>query len=88
MERSKKGSFTIPEIKKMLHISQVTAYAISKKPELKRMKVNDQYRIKKADFWEWYDNQSKYVVYEEDFDPDEYFTTRDIAEMLHMTHVL
>ena len=84
MERSNKGSFTIPEIKRMLHISQVTAYAISKKPELKRTKVNDQYRIKKADFWEWYDNQSKYVVYEEDYDPDEYFTTRDIAEMLHM----
>ena len=59
MDRSYKGSFTIPEIQKMLNVSRVTAYKISKDPKMKRSHVLGQYRILKKDFWEWYDIATK-----------------------------
>ena len=82
MERSYRGSFTIPAIQEMLHISKVTAYEISKIPELDRQMVAGSYRIKKDIFWQWYDGQTKYKVYEISFDPDDYFTSKDVREML------
>lgn len=84
MERSEKGSFTIPEIQEMLHLQKVTAYKLSKDPRLKRKNVAGQYRIRKSDFWKWYDKQTKYKVYDEPLNTEEYFSTTDIGEMLHL----
>ena len=84
MERSEQGSFRIPEIQKMLHLRKIEAYKLSKNPKLKRKMVGGCYRIRKKDFWKWYDGQTKYIVYDEPFDPDEYFTTSDIGEMLNL----
>ena len=85
MSKQDKGSYTIPEIQQMLHISKVTAYEISKNPALHRKIVAGQYRILKKDFWRWYKKQNKYKVYEEPFDQEEYFTTRDLKDFLHLT---
>lgn len=85
MDRSYKGSFTIPEIQKMLNVSRVTAYKISKDPKMKRSHVLGQYRILKKDFWEWYDNQNWYRIVEEEINPDDFFTAKDIGEMFHLT---
>ena len=48
MNNEERGSFTIPEIKEMLHVSKVTAYAISKEPLLERRMILGQYRILKT----------------------------------------
>ncbi len=85
MERSEQGSFKIAELSELLHVSMVTAFEISKDPILNRKKVAGQYRILKRDFWKWYVQQDKYSVYEETYDPNEFFTTADIADMLQMT---
>ena len=85
MGKDDKGSFTVPEIGQMLHVGKVTAYEVSKIPALRRRIVAGQYRVLKKDFWKWYRKQSKYKVYEEPFNPDEYFTTRDLKDFLHFT---
>ena len=85
MGKQDKGSYTIPEIQQMLHISKVTAYEVSKNPVLRRKIVAGQYRILKKDFWRWYKKQNKYKVYEEPFDSEEFFTTRDLKDFLHLT---
>ena len=85
MNNEERGSFTIPEIKEMLHVSKVTAYAISKEPLLERRMILGQYRILKRNFWKWYEQQTKYRVYETPFDPNDYFTTKDLKDFLHLT---
>ena len=81
MEQTENGSFTIPQIRDLLHISKVTAYEISKIPELDRRLVAGQYRIRKSDFWNWYDAQDRYRVFDKELIRSDYFSTRDIAEM-------
>lgn len=81
MEQSDNGSFTVPQIRDLLHISKVTAYEISKIPELNRKLVAGQYRILKNDFWKWYNSQEHYRIFDDKLIRSDYFTTRDIAEM-------
>ena len=81
MQQSRVGSFSVSQIMDLLHVSKVTAYEISKLPQLKRRLVGKRYRILKADFWDWYNSQSTYQAYEEDFNFEEFFTSADIAEM-------
>ena len=85
MGKDNKGSYTVPEIQKMLHICKVTAYEVSKIPALHRKMIAGQYRILKKDFWKWYGTQSKYKVYDESFTRSDYFTTRDLKDFLHLT---
>jgi len=85
VERSEKGSFKVSDLCDLLHVSKVTAFEISKIPELNRKVIVGKYRILKKDFWKWYDSQAKYKVYDEPYIPDDYYTTGDIAEMFHMT---
>lgn len=85
MNNEEKGSFTVPEIKEMLHVSKVTAYEISKDPVLERRMILGQYRILKRNFWKWYEQQTKYRVYETPFDPNDFFTTKDLKDFLHLT---
>ena len=85
MGKDTKGSYTVTEIKEMLHVSRVTAYEISKDPVLERRMILGQYRILKRNFWKWYKRQTKYKVYEEPFNPDDYFTTHDLKDFLHLT---
>lgn len=84
MDNEERGSFTVPQIGEMLHVRKVTAYEISKDPILERKMILGQYRILKRNFWKWYENQTKYRVYETPFDPEEYFTTRDLKDFLHI----
>lgn len=81
MEQTESGSFTIPQIRDLLHISKVTAYEISKIPELDRRLVAGQYRIRKSDFWNWYNAQDRYRAFDSELIRSDYFSTRDIAEM-------
>ena len=85
MLQDENGSFTVAQIKDLLNVSKVTAYAISQVPQLKRRKVAGQYRILKRDFWDWYNNQKNYVLIEDHLDSDQYFSSGDIAEMFGMT---
>ena len=85
MERSYDGSFTVPEISDLLHVSKVTSYKISKLPELNRTFINNQYRVRKKDFWDWYDTQSQYSIYESVLERDKYFSAGDIAQMFGWT---
>ena len=85
MDRSNKGSFTIPQIREMLNVSNVTAYKISKIPELNRKYFLGQYRILKKDFWKWYDRQTWYRIVEEEVDQNDYFSAKDIEEMFHLS---
>ena len=84
MERSENGSYKISDLCDLLHVSKVTAFEISKDPILNRQMIVGQYRILKKDFWKWYDNQTKYKVYDEPYDPEDYYTTADIAEMFNL----
>ena len=81
MEQSDIGSFTVPQIRELLHVSKVTSYEISKLPELNRKLVGGQYRILKKNFWKWYNSQNRYRVFDDKLVLSDYFTTRDIAEM-------
>ncbi|MBR2672821.1 MAG: hypothetical protein IKE27_11535 [Oscillospiraceae bacterium] len=85
MERTHDGSFTVPEIQKMLHVSHVTAYEISKNPRLGRAMVCGQYRILKKKFWKWYDAQTRYSLFETHFDREKYYSSGEIAEMFGWT---
>ena len=77
MDNEERGSFTVPQIGEMLHVRKVTAYEISKDPVLDRKMILGQYRILKRNFWKWYENQTKYRVYETPFDPEEYILRQE-----------
>ena len=82
MKRSFDGSFTVQDIADLLHVSKVTAYKISQIPDLERTRIMNLYRIRKKDFWKWYDSQSTYSVFEIPINKDLYFSATEVAEML------
>ena len=79
------GSFTVPQIMRLLAVTKSTAYKISETPALNRKAVAGKYRIPKADFWNWYNAQNQYCIQDGEFDPDDYFTAKDVAEMFGYT---
>ncbi len=81
MKQSNIGSFTIPQIQRMLLVGRTTAYAISALPELDRQVVAGEYRILKSKFWKWFNAQNRYRIFEEDVDFNDFFSCGDIAEM-------
>ena len=81
MKQSDQGSFTVPEIRKLLRVAKSTAYEISKLPEMDRKLVAGEYRIPKVNFWKWYRTQKHYRIFDDDAALADYFSSRDIADM-------
>lgn len=60
--RSESQSFSIPEIRQMLGIGKTESYWILKHKGLKTFTLCGRLRIRKSDFWEWYNSQTRYSI--------------------------
>ena len=60
--RSKRESFPVSELRKMLGVRKTESYWILKHKGLETIKIDGHIRILKTSFQKWYDNQTKYHI--------------------------